>query len=54
MEREKEKQNKTSRQDKSRKGRRINKVERYGNVKKKDINQEYQTEPNGKREGEKE
>jgi len=27
-------------------------VERYSNVRKKDINQEYQTEPKGKREGE--
>jgi len=52
MERERERKNKTSREEKSRKGRRINKVERYGNVRKKDINQEYQTEPNGKREGE--
>jgi hypothetical protein len=27
-------------------------VERYSNVRKTDVNQEYQTEPNGKREGE--
>jgi hypothetical protein len=46
------KQNKISREEKSRKGRRINMVERYSNVRKKDINQEFQTEPNGKREGE--
>jgi len=52
MEREREKQNKTSGQDKSRKGRRINKVERCSNVRKKYINLEYQTEANGKREGE--
>jgi hypothetical protein len=29
-------------------------VERSSNVRKKDINQEYQTEPKGKREGESE
>ena len=26
-------------------------VEKYSNVRKKDISQEYETEPNGKREG---
>jgi hypothetical protein len=52
MERGREKQNKGNREEKSRKGRRINMVERYSNVRKKDINQEYQTEENGKKEGE--
>jgi hypothetical protein len=52
MERGREKQNKRSREEKSRKGRRINLVERYSNVRNKDTKQEYQTEPNGKREGE--
>jgi hypothetical protein len=26
-------------------------IERYSNVRKKDLNEEYQTEPNGKKEG---
>jgi hypothetical protein len=52
IERGREKQTKGSREEKSRKGRRIKMVGRYSNVKKKDINEEYQTEPNGKREGE--
>jgi hypothetical protein len=32
----------------------IKMIERYGNVRKKDVNEEYQTEPNRKREGERE
>jgi hypothetical protein len=52
MERGREKQNKRSGEERGRTGRRKNMVVRHSNARKKLINQEYQTKPNGKREGE--